>query len=80
MTDAKVTSIPSQVEKVYFKCIQCGEIILFIDRYGGLEQGSPPPKDPELVANVLAGKVKLISRKCDKCFAASYTEYSGDNR
>lgn len=66
------TPTPGEVEKVYFKCTKCGKLILYIDRYQ-MERGTPPPTDPELVAAVLAGKIKFLNRKCDKCYAASYT-------
>jgi hypothetical protein len=75
LTKPVKTLIDGTTDRIYYKCSVCGEYKMVLSREG-LEFGTAEVNDPALVAMILAGKVATVDRKCDRCYAASYTVYN----
>ena len=74
LAEVKKKGIDENTERVYYRCVSCGEYRVVLTRYA-IEIGTASTS-PELVALVLSGKVLVVDRKCDRCYAASYSEYT----
>lgn len=62
------------MSNVYYKCSKCGAYLL-ISSVSSPECDIADPKDPDLVAAILADRTQGVGPDCEKCYQKDFKSY-----